>query len=527
MKKMKKTIIYFLMTIFLIGCVDATGVAISPGTIDFGDMVKGGYAEARVRISTTKDIGTFNRRMSPLSETPEWITFAPDEKSFEVEKGYPEYIKIKINVPNDARNGFYENRVSFLMEKEPDEMETGVSLIPSVGVDVNINVTDTQILKCNVNSLSIADAEFKKSLSLSAEIKNTGNVRILPEARIKIWDSNKENIVSEKTVLFDEILATVLSNQKLSVENELDEGQYWADMSVDQCGFSTVSEFDVFGEGALKADGEILRLERMSWMEVGQITPISVYFKNTGEKAYDAVFKGTIESYGEIIQVLESEKLKIDKGDIEIFEMYWTPEKPGRYGVYGSVYYDNKKTSEFNSNINVNSAFDKDLVPEHIRTLLDADVSSGTKDEIERLIDVVESDPDSKLNVFRKIDLNPVEDEDYKSKVTLLFKAEEDMDNVRILEALPKSIVENTDDIKFLESGYTILEKDPIFYWDLGKVKKGEIKKVNYLIKDEVRKIELDVFGVKTGKMSWITAKNLLIAIVVVLAFITFTKKKS
>jgi hypothetical protein len=75
------------------------------------------------------------------------------------------------------------------------------------------------------------------------------------------------------------------------------------------------------------------------------------------------------------------------------------------------------------------------------------------------------------------------------------------LNNLAIIESIPKSIIENANEIDFKTSGYNILKKDPIIKWSID----GNTRKIKYILnkqlyQDEAKKIKLVLinFGDKT-----------------------------
>ncbi len=511
-----------VMVFYLVNLVNATSLAMSPATIEHENMVRGGYAETKVRLSTTSNILNFMSQVSSKDGSHEWVSLDSGNEIIIATKSEPKYVKVMINIPLDVPNGDYESYVSFRMVSKDDvSLETGVQILPGVTSKIKITVSDQEIKKCKVISANIQDAEISKEIVVKTYLENQGNVFLSPDMELKIYDL-EQNLINSETINFDKILPTVKNERSFEIENTLEEGQYWTEFEIDECGYNKIINFDVLGEGSKKALGQLIEIIRTGWMHVGQITPITVVFRNTGEKKYSAKFKGTIELDGEIVKLLESEELEIGVGENVNFDMFFEPEKPGRYALNGRVYYDNKKTSLFQSSVNVNPKQEREAIPEHFLNV--GDISSSAKSKLEDIMKAIENGEASE--VYRTVNLKPSEDSNYGTKVTLLFRAEKDADNMMIVEVLPKSIVESTDDIKALDEGFVILEKDPIFYFDVGKVKKGDLKKVSYLIKEEVKKIDVNAVAVNLENSgSLFSTTNITIVLLILIAFLFFKRK--
>ena len=152
-----------------------------------------------------------------------------------------------------------------------------------------------------------------------------------------------------------EILPTREETVNFSIStNDLDIGQYWVEVKAADCYASEILTFDVLEPGTLKADGILLGIFSTPFaIEVGQTIPLSVQFKNIGEKDVNAQFRGRISNEGKVVQVLESEKLNAEINKATNFTFYFTPKKEGKYVASGRVFYDKKRTFESSTVINV------------------------------------------------------------------------------------------------------------------------------------------------------------------------------
>ena len=151
-----------------------------------------------------------------------------------------------------------------------------------------------------------------------------------------------------------QILPTVQKTLVIKVPTEdLDIGQYWADISAVDCFASDTLTFDVLEPGTLRAHGVLTKIVSKVWSEVGETIPIVAFFTNIGEKDVIAQFKGKITLGDSIKEILESEKLYVPVGNNINFTMFFTPQEPGRYIASGRIFYENKRTYESSTVINV------------------------------------------------------------------------------------------------------------------------------------------------------------------------------
>ena len=77
------------------------------------------------------------------------------------------------------------------------------------------------------------------------------------------------------------------------------------------------------------------------------------------------------------------------------------------------------------------------------------------------------------------------------SKITLEFKPEKDVKDVKIVEVIPKSVAANIIDVLFQGEKPDVLQADPVVQWKFNEVKAGESKDLSYVVKKEVTKVEM------------------------------------
>jgi hypothetical protein len=183
---------------------------------------------------------------------------------------------------------------------------------------------------------------------------NEGNIKMKPEVTVDIWDQEQNSIVKTIDLKGDYILPTKSSQINFNLNlTGLDVGQYWANVKVPACFAEETITFDVLDIGALKADLALLKMFSKAFAKVGETLPVIVNFKNTGEKSVDAQFRGQVSLDGKVIQILESEKISVEKGETNNFTLYFTPVKIGRYVASGRIFYDKKRTFESSTTVNV------------------------------------------------------------------------------------------------------------------------------------------------------------------------------
>ncbi|MDD5086413.1 MAG: hypothetical protein PHV16_01545 [Candidatus Nanoarchaeia archaeon] len=349
----------FILILLIILCpllVDALGIGISPGTVSFDKMLKGGYAERTVKISTNSE-ETLIARFDVNGDMAQWIRFEPESKKFNISLSEPYELKIIIEVPEDARNDIYTGTIDFVGEGFGDiSGRAGGFVNPAVRLMMSTTVSDEQIKSCNSGAFSFQDIEVGFPLELSMLVKNTGNVRINPLIIYDIWDQSQEKIIMSGEFRYPEVLPTTERRITRSIPNELEIGQYWANVSTDECGASSLLTFSVVERGAIADKGILEMIKIKTWASVYEPIEVNAIFRNDGSRTVYAKFKGDIKIDNRIVKVIETEEVAVSSNERQEFITYFTPEFPGRYIVSGRVIYNQKLTYEKAAVLNITPA---------------------------------------------------------------------------------------------------------------------------------------------------------------------------
>jgi hypothetical protein len=333
--------------------VFAMNIGASPASVNFKQVLRGGYSERSIIISSDSSFPLIVD-VNPDGYTSSWFNIS--EKNFSVTKDQPYSLKLTVNPPKDIPNGNYTSFLRFKMRGSAVSKEgqaTG-TIIPSIDLAVNTEVVDTEIVKCQVSSFNVNSVEKGDDVVFNLDISNSGNIRLSPKVKIELWDKDQTGIVKSQEFKGSEILPSTSGAVSLRMKTgDLDISQYWAEVTAVDCSSSKLLTFDVLDIGALKAEGVLLDINVKNNVETGETTPVVARFQNIGQKEVDAQFKGKISQGNKIIQLLESEKVNVPIMEVNRFNFYFTPNKPGKYVVSGNVFYSNKKTFESSSIINV------------------------------------------------------------------------------------------------------------------------------------------------------------------------------
>ncbi|MBN1503243.1 hypothetical protein JW930_06910 [Candidatus Woesearchaeota archaeon] len=351
---MKKPFI-LLMLLLLLSCpIYAVTIGVSPSIINSRNMIRGGYAENMILISTNTPSELWGH-FEIEEEFISWISFEPESEQFTISSANPYGVKIIITPPEDTPNGNYSTLITILSDAiVSPERGAGSSVIAAIGLRLNIEVTDVETVMCNAGALYISATEIGEPFTVGATVLNTGNIRLRPTFLLEVYDQDQENLLMRKTFAAkDRILPTTSGRVFQEVEHNLEIGQYFAQLTVTECEASAVLTFDVVERGGIVDTGELMVIRTNEYAYVDQPTPIVPLFRNTGPRNVVAKFKGQIESLDDksIVSILESDELQVLPGETMEFPMFFIPEKAGKYQVSGRVFYNKKITFEEKSKV--------------------------------------------------------------------------------------------------------------------------------------------------------------------------------
>ncbi|MCF7910310.1 hypothetical protein K9L16_01405 [Candidatus Pacearchaeota archaeon] len=347
----KRIFVGGILFLFLLNFLSAANIGISPASINFNNVLRGGYAEKIVVVSSDSETPV-PVILKPRGDISEWLNFSSEE--FFVSRNEPYLLKISVLPPEDIPNGNYSGFLRVEVGSSGESIEEhAVGIIKSsIDLAISVGVTDVEIVRCVASSLKVSSAEEGDDIILKMNVENEGNVRLNPRVVFDVWDFDKITVLNSEEFFGDTILPSTEEELEFRINsNNLEPGQYWSDVYVPECLTDQTLTFDILKEGALSVRGVLLNILTADYVVVGETTKIIANFKNTGEKEVDAQFKGQITRDGKIVEILESDVFKVPVSSLEVFNLYFTPQKQGKYVVSGRILYDGKKTFELSSSI--------------------------------------------------------------------------------------------------------------------------------------------------------------------------------
>ncbi len=355
---MKSACFIFCMILIVSLCSEITSAetgifGVSPSSIQFNNVIRGGYAERPIVVSYNQD-QQIKIHLSAEGNIANWFNFT---ENITASKSNFAREVISVSPPSDVPNGNYTGLIVFSISSADGSSGGGNAvskLISVLQIAVTVEVTDKEILACSARNFIINSAEKGDKVNFDLDVLNEGNIRIKPEVKIKVWDQEQNYVVKELEFTGAEILPTKENKVNFSIStDDLSTNQYWAYVETPQCYFTDTQPFDVLEPGAIKSNLILLRMYNNPFATVKETVPVAIEYENNGEKDVQAMFKGQISLNNKVVQLLESEPFISTVGELGNITLYFTPQKSGKYIISGRVFYDKKRTFESSSVINI------------------------------------------------------------------------------------------------------------------------------------------------------------------------------
>ncbi len=361
----RKTFMFFLSFILfsflMANAAFAGSFAAGPGTIEYENLLKSGYAEAEIYANNPEDVPV-DVDLSAGGQVATWISFYPASLRLDPhETGKAIAI---IRPPWDVANGQYNGTI--MLVSRPDYEQThdvqyGMNIETAITLRVSAEIIGEQIIDYSVSGVSVNSVEVGYAVPVTFSGKNNGNVRVIPLITVDIYDTNRSVLVLSKNITAESVMPTAKNTETIYISTEnIQEGQYWANISISVFDYVVATKmitFDILEEGALTLAGELVQVTTSKlWANPEDIVRIDAVFKNTGQISAKAKFKGEVYLDDDLVGMIESDEMLVGVGDTVNLTTYYTPDVSGRYAVEGVVYYSGKSTYQKGTVINVYSS---------------------------------------------------------------------------------------------------------------------------------------------------------------------------
>ncbi|MEM5814281.1 MAG: hypothetical protein QXD77_00500 [Candidatus Aenigmatarchaeota archaeon] len=351
-----------IMFSVMISGIALAGAGLSPASLEFYNMVRGGYAEKYLTISNpgSDDVEV---TVSAEGDMAEFLTFYPNR--FNLSAGNYMMVKVNATPPIDMANGVYRGTIFVVSRPVLEGENQGSNLMVASGVSaaITIVVTDVETKDYAVEWVSVSDTEECRDIVVTMSIRNTGNVRVTPKANIRITSEDGSKLLQNYDFTGKVMLPTTLSTYIIRIPYSMEQyrcipaGKYkiTADFYLDDRAMETrYAGLTIFERGVLSVSGELMELySSQSDITLGDTLKIDGLFKNTGQLPVKSKLK--IEAYqnDRLIDTTEGEEIEIGTGGLENVTAYYKPSAAGNILLRGRVLYEGKLSNIKEISVNV------------------------------------------------------------------------------------------------------------------------------------------------------------------------------
>lgn len=349
---MKPVMIIAASLLFLLALAPsayAAGLGLSPSIFSMTDLARGATYEKHLKVLNLND---YPQRFTVNASGPAraWISFVSEGNRTPIPvnltapaNGEFGFIAI-ITVPSDAPNGGYNGTIDI----EPNLEGTGHTATVIVQGLYSLAVTGAESRSANVASITVADAESGQPVRFAYDVRNTGNVGIVPHAKVDV--SNKGGTyVSSAAANGTYVAAGSTSREILEWDSENHGvGNFTGTVTV-TLGNSTLAtktlSFAILPRGTFTASAVVGKVSAPEDLTTGTIGKLTVPVYNTGKIDVQAKVTTEVTYGGKLVDVVSSDEALVPAGGSGELELYFTPQHSGAYTLTGRVVYSGKETA--------------------------------------------------------------------------------------------------------------------------------------------------------------------------------------
>ena len=343
----------------------AASIGLSPGAAKFEGVLRGGYAEKTITLSTSSET-PLNCEITATGPAEKWFSYSAG-KNFILNPRSHQTLTIMVVPADDAPNGVYEGYITVVIKPNASvsggmgsQISTGVSLKYSV------EVSDVEKKHYGVSSVYITNdgtTEERMPVEFAVSLENDGNVRLTPRIVIQLLSEDKTEVLNTFEYSNKLILPTTKQDFLITVPHNLSIGKYWAKFTAyldDQVISDNLLPLEILERGSLRVRGTLVQVSlNKIWVYTGEIVEINASFKNDGVVSTPVVFKGRALLDGSVEGLIESDEVEAAPGETVDLTTYFTPKKPGRYSIIGKASFSKKQSAEKSSILNVRDIKEK------------------------------------------------------------------------------------------------------------------------------------------------------------------------
>jgi len=346
-------------------CAQSIGLGAGPSDLLFKNLVRGGYSEDTIDISTTADTN-LNVRLTAEGSIASWITL--NTTDFVLPPRGRTSVSVVLRPPPDASNGEYSGKI--YVAADPISNVTGGSgsvVGTRVVVNVKAEVSGVETFDYVVTDASVFDTEVGYPIQFHLSVRNNGNVKTRPNLKFVVTGPSNNPGTTVVSRNLTEILPSRSITDVVTIpSSSMDVGGYVAEVGyflkeTDASGklmdvyvvYGNLS-FNILSEGAVSAKGRIdsLVLDKTQ-ASVGDTVKINAVFSNTGEMMLQAALVCEVVEGYRLEAKLDGKELSTYPGQSKSLAVYYMPRNKGEYDITCYVTYGGFETEKKSSGLKV------------------------------------------------------------------------------------------------------------------------------------------------------------------------------
>ena len=162
----------FCIIMLATASAQAMSIGAGPSDIDFKKMLKSGYGEKTVTVSTAGD-EDLTVTVEPTGDIKDWITIKPANTFNLPPKGRFE-IKVIVSPPPNAANGDYKGAV--YIRAAPTSIVTdgtGSAIGGAIKIGITVSVSGEEVVEYKMQEVRVTDTEVGFPVRFNIAIANT------------------------------------------------------------------------------------------------------------------------------------------------------------------------------------------------------------------------------------------------------------------------------------------------------------------------------------------------------------------
>lgn len=210
------------------------GIGISPASLLNNQLKPGTTFRQEINISQSDPNVALTVTVEPdIQGVNDWFTFEPGG-TFQIAQGQNNAsVTMVLTIPDGAELKDYKGFLRVKATPVGSAALGGVSVVKGARLDVNLSVTEQDLVELLVRSIEPKPSDRKGSIVLGLKIENKGNVAAAPtKVEMEIEDLNLNPITTLSTNDLDEIAVSETKEIQAVFPNNLAAGEYFANVKV-------------------------------------------------------------------------------------------------------------------------------------------------------------------------------------------------------------------------------------------------------------------------------------------------------